>query len=173
MALGFTRFWQWMNNIQNFDFLPPANEFWGKVMFLHVSVSHSVHMGVSVWCHFLSGCLVTCPFWGSLSLVPCSFWGSLSLVPCPLWGSLFGGLCLGRSLSGGLCPRVSVKGVSVQGVSVEKGSLPRKGLCQGDPPPIQWRVGGTHPTGMLSFLHLISAAHCVVGRRASPALYAI
>ena len=26
-------------------FLPPANEVWGKVMFLHLSVSHSVHRG--------------------------------------------------------------------------------------------------------------------------------
>ena len=26
-------------------FLPPANEVWGKVMFLHPSVSHSVHGG--------------------------------------------------------------------------------------------------------------------------------
>ena len=25
--------------------LPPANEVWGKVMFLHLSVSHSVHSG--------------------------------------------------------------------------------------------------------------------------------
>ena len=24
-------------------YLPPANEVWGKVMFLHLSVSHSVH----------------------------------------------------------------------------------------------------------------------------------
>ena len=26
-------------------FLPPANEVWGKVLFLHLSVSHSVHSG--------------------------------------------------------------------------------------------------------------------------------
>ena len=38
----------------------------GKVMFLHPSVSHSVHRGegVSVWCHFLFGCLVPCSFQG-------------------------------------------------------------------------------------------------------------
>ena len=26
-------------------FLPPANQVWGKVMFLHLSISHSVHGG--------------------------------------------------------------------------------------------------------------------------------
>ena len=31
------------------DLLPPANEVWGKVMFLHLSVSHSVHMGSGVY----------------------------------------------------------------------------------------------------------------------------
>ena len=36
---------------KNFDtLLPPANEVWGKVIFLHLSVSHSVHGGgVSAW----------------------------------------------------------------------------------------------------------------------------
>ena len=29
-------------------FLPPANEVWGKVMFLHLSVIHSVHEGVCI-----------------------------------------------------------------------------------------------------------------------------
>ena len=47
--------------------LQPANEVWGKVMFSQVCVSHSVHKeeGVSVWCHFLSGCPVPCSFWWS------------------------------------------------------------------------------------------------------------
>ena len=51
-------------------------------------LSFSDGVGVSVWCHFLSGCLVPCSFKGrSLSLVPCSFW---SLC----WGSLSrGALC--------------------------------------------------------------------------------
>ena len=31
----------WMSR----TFLPPANEVWGKVVFLHLSVSHSVHGG--------------------------------------------------------------------------------------------------------------------------------
>ena len=31
--------------------LPAANEVWGKVMFLHLSVSHSVHRGVSAPLH--------------------------------------------------------------------------------------------------------------------------
>ena len=30
---------------QTNKFLPPANEVWGKVIFLHLSVSHSVHRG--------------------------------------------------------------------------------------------------------------------------------
>ena len=35
---------------KNFDtLLPPANEVWGKVIFLHQSVSDSVHGGVSAW----------------------------------------------------------------------------------------------------------------------------
>ena len=48
-------------------------------MFLHLSVSHSVHRGdrVSVWCHFLSGCLVPCSFWGCL--VPSSLKGEVSV----------------------------------------------------------------------------------------------
>ena len=29
-------------------FLPPANEVWGKVMFLHLSVIHSVYEGVCI-----------------------------------------------------------------------------------------------------------------------------
>ena len=31
-------------------FLQPANEVWGKVMFLHLSVSHSVHRGLPRGC---------------------------------------------------------------------------------------------------------------------------
>ena len=27
------------------EFFPPANKVWGKLMFLHLSVSHSVHRG--------------------------------------------------------------------------------------------------------------------------------
>ena len=40
--------------------LPAANEVWGKVIFSHACVSHSVHWGggVSLSCHFLSGCLI-------------------------------------------------------------------------------------------------------------------
>ena len=60
-------------------------------MFLQACVSHSVQGGVSV-CHFLSGCLVQCSFWGVSVLVPCSFQGGL----CPR-----GGPCPGE---GGFCP---------------------------------------------------------------------
>ena len=48
--------------------------------------------GVSVWCHFLSGCMVPCSFLGYLSLIPFSFLG------CPYLGG----------------------GSSVQGVSVRR-----------------------------------------------------
>ena len=113
MALGFTRFWQWMNNIQNIVFFTARKRSLGKGNVLHLSVSHSVYMGVSVWCYFLSSCLV-----------PCSFWRVSVSGPMFLLGGLcVGGLCLERSLSGGLCPGVSVKGVSV------KGGLCPGGLC--------------------------------------------
>ena len=54
-------------------------------MFLHLSVSHSVHRGegISVWCHFLSGCLV-----------PCSFWGLCLWPHVPSGGSLSRGVSL-------------------------------------------------------------------------------
>ena len=46
-------------------FLPPANEVWGKVMFLHLSVILFTRGGGGlVWSHFLSGCLIPCSFWG-------------------------------------------------------------------------------------------------------------
>ena len=48
--------------------LPPANEVWGKVMFLHLSVSHSVHSGhrsgryASYWnAYFLGGDVYSFP----------------------------------------------------------------------------------------------------------------
>ena len=65
---------------------------------------HSVYRGmflwmyVSVWCHFLSGCLVPYSL-GGLCL--------LSRVPS-------GSLCIGCLCPGGLCPGVSVQGVSVR-----------------------------------------------------------
>ena len=61
---------------------PPANKVWGKVIFSQVCVSHYVHRGVFVWCHFLFGCLVHVPS-GGLSLVPCSLSG-VSLTETPL-----------------------------------------------------------------------------------------
>ena len=35
--------------IKRSDFLPPANKVWGKVMFLHLSVSQSVYRGDCTW----------------------------------------------------------------------------------------------------------------------------
>ena len=46
--------------------------------------------------------------------------------------------------------RVPSAGVSVSGPMFLLGVSVKWGLYQGDPPPIWWRAGGTHPTGMLS-----------------------
>ena len=52
-------------HFEHFIFLPPANEVWGKIIFSEARISHSVNKGVvSVWCHFLSGCLVPSSFRG-------------------------------------------------------------------------------------------------------------
>ena len=67
-----------MTNVSQPFLLPPANEVWGKVMFLHLSVSHSVHRG-------------------SLGLCPV---GSLSGGLCPEGVSVQGVLCPGEGLSG-------------------------------------------------------------------------
>ena len=82
--------------------LPPVNEVWGKVMFLHMSVIlstggslHDVPSCLAAWSHVTS--------WGSLSLVPCSFQGVS--VPDPMF----------------VPDGVSVKG----GVYVKRGSLSR------------------------------------------------
>ena len=75
-----------------FSFLPPANEVWGKVMFLLSSVILSRGSLYDVTSHLVAWSLV--PVGGSLPLFPCSFLGvsvsgpmlflgkSLSLVPC-------------------------------------------------------------------------------------------
>ena len=125
------------------SFLPPVNEVWGKVMFLHLFVSHSVHGG--------GLCMMSLPVW----------------LPGPMF--LLGGLCPWShvpSRGGGLHPEgrgfawgrwglhPGERGVCIRGrrVCIQGG----KGACiQGDswadPPPSGTRkVGGTHPTGMLS-----------------------
>ena len=83
-------------------FIPPANEVWGKVMFLHLSVSHSVQRGL---------CMMSFPVWlpGPMFLLG----GSMSLVPCSFQE---GSVSRGQSLSRGvLCGEVSVwEGVSVR-----------------------------------------------------------
>ena len=125
-------------------------------MFLHLSVSHSVHRGgggglcPSMHHHHL--CLEgLCPgdlsdlsggvsVWGSLCRESLSRGGSLSRGSvsrgglsreglCP-GGLCPVGLCLGVSVQGGLCPCLggSVYGVSVQGVSIRATPLER------DPP---------------------------------------
>ena len=87
-----------VNNTVAFNFTTRKRSC-GKVMFLHLSVSHSVHRGVCmmsllVWLldpMFLLGreFSVSGPMFlpgEGLSLVPCSFWGSLSWFHVPSWG---------------------------------------------------------------------------------------
>ena len=88
-------------------FLLPANEVWGKVMFLHL-------------------CVIL--FRGGLCMMSLHVWlpGLIFLLVglCP------GGLCLGSLSRGDLC-RGSLLG---GGVFVQGGSLSGGGLCPGDPP---------------------------------------
>ena len=83
----------------------------GKVMLLHLSVSHSVHRreGVSV-----PACTTGHMTWGSLfgwvsvqgvSVQGVSVWGGVSVQGVPVRGV---------SVQGGLCLMVSVQGVSVR-----------------------------------------------------------
>ena len=71
-------------HLNSINLLPPANEVWGKVMFLHMSV------------------ILSTGWRGSL----------YDVTSCPMF--LLGGLCLWPHVtSGGVCPeRVSVQGVS-------------------------------------------------------------
>ena len=65
-------------------FLLPANELWGKVMFLQVSVILSMGGGVL---YDVTSCLAAwshVPSRGSLSLVTCSFMGGF--IVSDLWG---------------------------------------------------------------------------------------
>ena len=65
-------------------FIPPANEVWGKVMFLHLSVSHSVQRG--------DLCMMSLPVW-----LP----GPMFFLGVHVSGPMFlpgGGLCPGGSL---------------------------------------------------------------------------
>ena len=89
--------------------LPPANEVWGKVMFLHLCVMQFTGGGVSV-----PACITGHMTRGSLS-------GGISVQGGSLSGGSLskGGLCPGGLCSGGFCPvRSQSRGVSVQGVSV-------------------------------------------------------
>ena len=94
-------------------------------------ICHSVNNGewVSVWCHFLSGFLIPCSFWGYLSLLPCYCLG-VSVWECFCLGCL----CLG----GSLC-----RGISVGRLPTDRDS------------PLH--AVGMHPTGMLtcSWLHWV------------------
>ena len=78
-----------------------------------LQVSHSVHRGVSVWCHFLPGSLFHV-LSGKEGLCAWSHVPSGGLPPRGLCsGVSVGGLCSGISVERGLCLGVSVHGVSV------------------------------------------------------------
>ena len=98
--------------------------------------------------------------------------GSLSRGSLPTESLSGGDLCiggLGVYVQGVSVQGFSVQGVSFRGISVGWGSLSggvcvwgvsvQGGLCQGDPPPVWWHVGGTHPTGRHSCLIIISVFH--------------
>ena len=145
----------------------------GKVMFLYLSVSHSVHRGVSVpactTCHMTRGYSVQ----GSLSR------GSQSRV-VSVWGSLCpgvlchrslsrGGLCPGRSLSRGSLPRgVSVQGGLCPGGSLSRGSLSRGisvqgGLCAGVSLSGESLSRGLCPGGLCPGGSLSGGSFCPLG----------
>ena len=142
------------------EHLPPANEVWGKVIFLQVCVSHSVHRRGWVGGHL---CMMSPPVWlpGPMFLLPgiCAWShvpsqgyvskGSLSRESVSKDVSLSRGrgLCPGGSLSRGslsrgLYPRVSLQEcVSVQGErSLFRGVSGQASLYQ----------GGLYPGGSLS-----------------------
>ena len=130
------------------SFLLPPQQSCGKVMFLHLSVSHSVHgVGGGIWglcpnmhhrSHNQKGGLFP---GGSLSGGSLSN-GSLSRG-VSVWGISVQGrfLSSGVSFQRGLCPGLSLprgslpRGVSAQGVSVQGGyllgNLCPGGLCLG------------------------------------------
>ena len=118
----------WLLATHSVSLLPPANDVWGKVMFLLACVILFTWVSlydVTSWSNV--------PSKGGLCLsfhVPSG--GSQSMVGLYLGGLYLGGLCLGGLCLGGLCPRVSVR----------ETPKPR--------PPVWWQAGGTHHTGMLS-----------------------
>ena len=104
--------------------LPPANEVWGKVIFLHLFVIL-----------FTGGFL----FWGGV----CSRGGSYSWGGCLLWGVPAPG---GTNSWGVSAPR----GMSAPGGCLLLGGACSRGVPGGDPPGTATAAGGTHPTGMHS-----------------------
>ena len=114
--------------------LPPANEVWGKVKCLHLSVILSTGGGGG-WCLVpgVSGPDGVCLVQGGRCLVPGG------LVPgggCLVWGSLVGGVCAWSRGSG-------PGGYAWWGV-------PGRGGAWWRPPRTATAAGGTHPTGMHS-----------------------
>ena len=126
------------------EFLPPANEVWGKVIFLHLSVILFIGGWYpSMHCRWYPsmpcsrGCYPSmhCRWYPS---IPCSGGSALGGL---LWGVCSWGVCSwGGSAPGAVC---SWGGVCSQG-----------GLLRGDawwrPPRTAPAPGGTHPTGMHS-----------------------
>ena len=104
-------------------FLPPANDVWGKVIFLQASVCPQVGGSLSREVSVKGGLCLGSLSRGSMSRRSLSG----SLCPerslCPEWGLYPGG-----SLSRGSLNR----GFFVQGVSVQRGVSVQGGLCPGE-----------------------------------------
>ena len=91
-------------------FLPPANEDWGKVMFLHMSVTvskgslYDVSSCLAAWSHVPSGGLYLWSHVSSRGLCPRSLsMGALSGESLSRRGLCPGGLCQGDLLYGEEC----------------------------------------------------------------------
>ena len=121
---------KWVQN----PLLLPANEVWGKVMFLHLCVILFMGGGVGV----------SVPAYITGHITGASLYrGSLSK----------GGLCPGVSVQGSLCPEgVSVHGVSVQRGSLSRGSLSRRVSVRETPPTVtSGRQASCWTTFLLNF----------------------
>ena len=99
-----------------------------RLCFLHLSVSHSVHMGGLCLRDLCSGVSVWGSLSGSLCLGGVSVWGSLSRgvsvwVVAVLRGCCLGGLCLGDLCPRGLCPGWSLSRGLCPGESLSRGYL--------------------------------------------------
>ena len=119
-------------------FLPPTNEVWGKIMFLHLFV-----------CSMGEGCM---PFLSGY-LIPCSFWGWFKMSHL-VWSHIpSGGALSGRGGASLVRRGASFRRGEEHGVSLQR-DHPRYWQLVTDT-----KAGGTHPSGMHS------CKSCVQGKQ--------